>query len=211
MAEGTPSGNAPAPDNAGTPPAGEQTPSPYAVEESISLKKTEHDTLQKQAAQASEAQHRADTLEKEIRDLKRGFKRKVVDTENFKPEEILEVKSKVTARLITSEKYRDLVAKRPELAKILAKNPLTLLEVDQFIDAEDAADQVFDYLDELSVNTEVPKAQPTPPETPPSSPVIPNPEGQAVKTLEQQQEAELQKLPVMDRMEQKLARRFVVK
>lgn len=211
MAEADASGNAPATENAGTPPAGEQTPSQPAVEETATLKKTELSELQKKAAQASEAQSRADKLEKELRETKRGFKRKVVDSENFKPEEILEVKSKVAARLITSDKYRDLVSKKPELTRILGKNPLDLLEANEFIDAEDAADQVFDYLDTLAETPVAPPPATPLKEEPPTAPINPNPATAETKTPEQAKAEQDAKLPLMDRMVSKIAGRVQIK
>lgn len=213
MAEAIASGNAPAASNAGNPPAeGKQTSSQPAVEETVSLKKTEHDELQKKAAQASEAQSRADTLEKDMRDLRRGMKRRVVNSEIFTPEEILEVKTKITARLITSDKYRELVGKNPTLAKVLAKNPLDLLEANAFADADDAADQVFDYLDELAKVPEAPAAQPVSSPPAPQPPAVnPNPEGQAVQTPEQKKEEDSSKLPPLKRIEQKIASKITVK
>jgi len=217
MAEANASGNTPAANEAGTPPAGTQTPSQSGNEETVVLKKSEHDELQKKAAQASEAQSRADSLEVENRKLNRPGARKVEAPTPFEASELSVIKSKVTATLLTNSDYRELIGKKPELARILAKDPTGILDTNEFADADDAISQVFDYLDEqvvASKSSAAPTTPANPPaETPPASaPANSNPaNGQPTKTPEQMSQEEFDKLPPMARIQAKIAGKIGVK
>lgn len=213
MAEGTPSVDTPAVNPTGTPPAGGQTPPQISPEETVVLSKVEHDKLQKQVAQASEAQSRADRLEVENRKLTRPGARKVEAPTPFEANELSVIRSKVTATLLTNPDYRELIGKKPELARILAKDPTGLLEANEFVDAEDAISQVLDYLDEQVVASKsgaVP-VTPAPAVIPPSAPVTANPSGVPSKTPEQMTQEQLDKLPPMERIQAKIAGKISVK
>jgi len=214
MAEGTPSGNTPAANETPvTPTAGEQKPSQPNQEETVILSKKEHDELQKKVAQASEAQSRADKLEVENRKLTRPGARKVEAPTPFEANELTVIRSKITATLLTNPDYRELIGKKPELARILAKDPTGLLEANEFVDAEDAISQVLDYLDEQVVASKsgaVPVAPASVTETPSSAPATANPSGIASKTPEQMAQEEYNKLPPMERIQAKIAGKIKV-
>lgn len=214
MAEANASENALPSNNAGTPPAANGTPSQSGNEENVTLSKIEHDKLQKQAAQASEAQSRADIAE---RKLNRSGSRKVEEPTAFEPAEMNQIRSKVTATLLTNADYRELIGKKPELARILAKDPTSLLDSDTFADADDAISQVLDYLDE-QVTSSKSSSAPTTPATPPAvippaaAPANPNPtNGTPTKTPEQMSQEAFDKLPPMARIQAKIAGKVGVK
>lgn len=222
MAEAIASGNTPLSNNAGTPPAATETPSQSGNEEIVNLKKSEHDELQKKAAQSSTAMSEADRLKKENdilnRKLNRSGTRKVEEPSAFEPAELATVKSKVTSALLTNKDYRELLDKKPELAKILAKNPLMVLDADEFLDVDDAVNQVLDFLDTQASTSgsspaqpaaELPKETPTTPAAP-AAPANSNPSGTVTKTPEQLQQEAFNKLPAGERIAAKIAGRITV-
>lgn len=221
MSEAIASGNTPPSNNAGTPPAANGTPSQPGNEETVNLKKSEHDELQKKAAQSSTAMSEADRLKKENdvlnRKLNRSGPRKVEEPAAFEPAELATVKSKITSSLLTNPDYRDLLAKKPELARVLAKNPLAILDSDEFLDVDDAVNQVLDFLDtQVSAPGSTTPAQPAtvpPVETPPApvAPSNPNPNnGTPTKTPQQLQEEAFNRLPPGQRIAAKIAGRITV-
>lgn len=208
--ESTP-GNTPAAENTGTPPVGEQTPSQIKQEENITLSKKEHDELQRKAAMTSEAQSRADILEKQFG---RKSKRKVEEPQTFETTEISEVKRRVTTEILTNADYQKLTQSNPELARLLTKNPLDLLDTNEFVDVDDAFNQVMDYLDNRVLGSGQPveppkKEEPVTSATPSSGA---NPPGSASAIdVEAKAAEEDAKLSPMERIQRKIARRVNVK
>lgn len=211
MADDNPSGNTPAP--ATTQPNsadGKQTPSQETQQGSVTLSKEQHDTLQRQAAQASEAQKRADILQKQA---DRNSKRKV-ENPAFEQTEVVEVKSRLANKLLTDSTYSDLLRNDAILARVLTRDPLSLLDSDEFIDVDDAVNQVLDFLDKqvlTRVNSSaVTDQQPTPPaQTPNQSSITnPNPKADPVPTPEDQKKESQARQSPMQKITKTIASRI---
>jgi hypothetical protein len=198
-----------------TPPvSGTATPPQGQEGEVVTLSKKELDDLRQQAARASEAQSRADILE---RQLKRSGKRKVEEPQTFQSEEVMEVTRRVQTELLTNADYQKLLQGNPALARVLVKNPLQILETDEFIDVNDAVDQVLAELDKLllsksnKLGSEAPPTSVPPQETPPA-PTFVNPSVNTPVTDEVEKELKRQEgMTPMQRMEAKIAKRINVK
>lgn len=217
MAEANASGDTPpAANNAGNPPAGAGDTPPTNQEENVTLSKKDHDELQKKAAQTSEAQSRADTLAAENARLTRGGKRKVPVPTEFETKEVAEVKRRVTTEVLTNAEYQKLTQQNPVLAKVLLANPLQVLDTEEFVDVQDAVDQVLDYLDDLVAKGSggTPPANPpeTPPQTPPAPAAVNPPPGSSPgKTPEEIENERLSKLSPMERISAKIAGKTQIK
>lgn len=226
MADANPSGNTPAADDKEkTPPAGNPTPSQPSKEETVTLSKEEHDRLQKEAAQAREAQSRADKIaqdkEKAERQARMAARKKVAEPqlENFEQAELQRAKDMITGEVLANPDYQKLISGNKLLAKTLAQEPWRLLDQqDGFVDAQDLADQVLTALDtELEAATKKPEgsnnAQPEPQPNPAPAPAASNPGGNAAptKTEQELEEERLKKLPVHERIKARIQGRVNVK
>lgn len=131
------------------------TPEKPAVEgDSVTLSKAEVDQLRRDAARASEAQTRADRLEKAQKRSKAHFDSSRTPT----PPSVEEVEAQGAAedakaerglmRLASNPEYRDVLDNDPTLRDLLTTNPLALLPVyaSDALDAEDAIDMVKEAL-----------------------------------------------------------------
>lgn len=142
-----PAGGGQTPSQSGQQPAGQQG----KEDEKVTLSKKEHDELQRKAAQTSEAQQRADTLQNM---LDRKGKRKIEDTSpNFETKDVLVAVTSLNAKILQKAEYQKLVAGNPLLAKILSSRPWELLDTDEFADPDDLVSQVLDKLDEMTLAT----------------------------------------------------------
>lgn len=211
-------GNTPAATPPVSPTGGEQTPSQPSKEESVTLSKKEHDELQRKAAQTDTAMRDKDILENKLKKYERPG-RKVAETQAFESNEVSEVKRIITSKVLTTADYQKLTQGNPELARILTKNPLDLLDVNEFVDVDDAVNQVLDYLDDRVKASGSGSGQPSPATPPPpATPPAPQPGGganpspEALATDEKaKQEKEFEKLPPMERIKAKIASRVNVK
>lgn len=151
--------------------------------ETVSVSKTEYESLQRDAARASEAQARAARFENALKQSKGNFK----PTHNATPPSQEEQEAAGVAEDRKAErglmalahelKYREILDGDPTLRSMLVKNPLAVLPTlldDQPFDAEDAISMVKGVLDRrLDERTQAKKAQETPKQevqkvTPPS-------------------------------------------
>ena len=212
MAETKVSVATPPAENPVTPPVAVATPPQPSKEEPVTLSKTEHDKLQQQAAHAATAQKEAAGLQNKLDALTR---RKVAPLPPLEAQAVATVKSQVASAIISSPKYAPLLQKNPTLAKVLAKNPLDILDRDEFIDEQDATNQVLDYLDgEIQALNDATVAQPAAviPSAPAPKPINPddvtptenNPQQQLTK---EQKEANA-KLPPIRRITNTIASRL---
>lgn len=209
MADSSESGNTPAAEKTATPAAGEQTPSQPKQEDTVTLSKQEHDELQKKAAQTATAQRDADILKKQ---LERKDKRKVAEpVGDIDEKELGQARSLITSKLLSNADYQKLTADNPLLAKVLTHTPWQILDNEEFVDAKDMADQVFDYLDNLLLS-KAPSTTPAPATDSNPKPVQPEttaPKGDPTDEDKKRQEAD-KNLPLADRIANKIAGRINV-
>lgn len=216
MADPTGSGDIPpATPPAPSPAAPATPPQPTPPAQVITLSKEDHDKLQRQAAQASTAQHDKDVLQNKLDAMSR---RKVAPLPPLEAQAVATVKSQVASAVIANPKYAPLLQKNPLLAKVLAKNPLGLLDKDEFLDEEDATNQVLDFLDAEIVKLGDPAAPAAPNPAPAApAPKEANPGGDSEPTATPTEKAKKEaeearaKLPPQKRIEQSIESRLAIK
>lgn len=206
------SGNAPAEQpNAGNPPVAPQTPSQTPPDGNVTISKKEFDELQRKSAITSEAQSRADILERENR---RFGKKRLEQPEFLKNEELIKAKQIITEKALSRKDYQELLATTPEIAKAIMRDPSMLLDTDEFVDAQDLADHVFDYMDTRIASSSKSVVPETPSSNPAPIPESANPPAgaQPSKSEKEIREEELDKKnagrPPVERIESKLAGRI---
>lgn len=213
MADGTPSGNTPTEqNNAGTPPVAPQTPSQPSNEEIVVLTKTDYNELARKASITETAQRDAANAS---RKLAQFGKKKLEQPEFLSNTELIKARNLITEKVLTNGSYQELTRNNPEIAKALMKDPSLLLDVDEFTDAQDLADQVFDYLDNRIVSTTPPVTPPAPtPSNPAPLPSGANPPANAVpakseaEVAQERAEEESKGRPPVDRIAAKIAGRI---
>lgn len=186
--------SAPATTPPATPPAGE--------EEVVTMPKSKAEQLERDAARAASAQH---DLEVEKR-KNSGGARKVLTPEPFSDTDKAEVHREITARLLSDERMQQAISKNPLLKRTLTgPNPLSLLGQGEFIDARDAVDQLFAFVEDEVLSkdggaTPPPATPPAPsPVATPAPPSPSTPGHPPVTTEEEARQKELNKLSGMDK------------
>lgn len=184
---------APAP----TPPA-----TPTGEDKEVTMKESEAVQLRKDAARASTAQRE---LEDERR-KNRGGAKKVLPPEPFTDQDKAEIHREISSRLLSDERMQKAVSQNPLLKRTLTgANPLALLGETQFVDARDAVDQLFAFVEAevLSADggaTPHPAAPAAPaPAAPSAPPAINAPAAPPVTTEEENRQKELNKLSGMEK------------
>ena len=145
MADVKPSADTLPGDKPATSPAPDGTPPQPSKEDSVVLTKEAHAELTRKAAVAETAQKNEAGLQRKLDAM---LRRKVEPLPPLEAAAVATVKTQVSAALIRDPKYLPLLQKNPMLAKVLGKNPLDLLDRDEFIDEQDATNQVLDFLNE---------------------------------------------------------------
>lgn len=188
--EATPAPATPAPES--TPaPAPAATPANSQPEEQVTLDKTAHDQLVKDAARASSAQSSSDRYKGILQKnglLGGGHFKSQPQVTPPTPEERAEAMGaedqkaeKGLMALALDPEFREVIDKDPTLRDLLVKNPLAVLPIlaPDAMDAEDAINLVKDVLTERKKSAAAPANLPdtpvTTPETPPTPPAVANP------------------------------------
>ncbi len=197
-----------------TSPAAPATPPQQPKQETVVLTKEAHDQLLRDSAVGKTAQKEKVGLESKLNAM---LRRKVEPLPPLEAAAVATVKSQVSAALISDPKYLPLLQKTPMLAKVLAKNPLDLLDRDEFIDERDATNQVLDFLDGELANMSNAVVAPTTVIPTASAPHTTNPGDEVTPTelspqqalTKEQQEANA-KLPPMRRLTNAIAGRLKI-
>lgn len=197
--------SAPATTPPATPPAGE--------EEVVTMPKSKAEQLERDAARTASAQRELDDEKRK----NRGGARKVLTPEPFSDQDKAEVHREITARLLSDERMQQAISKNPLLKRTLTgPNPLSLLGQGEFIDARDAVDQLFAFVEDEVLSKDGGATPPptTPPEAPPAAAAPPGvntpPANPPVKTPEEKEREERSKLSGMDAVQASIRSRVKV-
>jgi len=197
--------NAPAPAEPKTPEEG-QTPA------SFSPPKEEWDNLKKVVESISQFVQRSEKrfgfIDRKLSGKKSAEGQPPVDNEQL--QQGLEAARKISLAIAANPDYQKVIAGDKTLQKIIARDPLSVLDQTEFGSVEEAVSSFHDYMEGRVLD--LPVAQPTAetPENPPQPSSV-NPPGIPVKTVEEKQEEDDSKLPVDERIAAKIARRVSVK
>ena len=206
------SGNAPIEQpNTGNPPAAPEPPSQTQPDGNVTISQKDFDELKRKEAIYSDAQSRADRAE---RDARRFGKKRLEQPEFLKNDELIKAKQIITEKALSRKDYQELLATTPEIAKAIMRDPSMLLDVEEFADAQDLADHVFDYMDSrIASQSKSQESIPAPinPAPIPESANPPN-SAQPSKTAQEVRAEELDKQnagkPPVERIESKLRDRI---
>jgi len=155
--EATPAPGTPAPTKEGT-KEGEQTPPKEPAANQVSVPKERLDQLEKDAARASTAQSEADKW-------KRKFESKSAkhapEALAFTDAELADLHREINSKLLSDPDFATAINKIPAVKDILtSKNPLAFLGTSEFVDVEDAIEQLKEYLDDNFLNLDILKNKP---------------------------------------------------
>lgn len=133
-------------------------------EETVTVPKGEWEKTQKERDQARDMQSIADKEKRKalrkMKAMERAFNnvsqgedgdtRGEVELEPYTDEEKTQISNQaekgILSKVATNSKYREVLDNDPTLKDIISRNPLAL--IDNYIDAEDAVEQVLEVLDE---------------------------------------------------------------
>lgn len=197
--------SAPATTPPATPPAGE--------EEVVTMPKAKAEQLERDAARAASAQRDLD----DERRKNRGQARKVLAPEPFSDTDKAEIHRGISDRILSDQRLADAVSKNPLLKRALTgSNPLSLLGKTEFVDAQDAVDQLFAFVEDEVLSkdgdgTPTPPAPTTPPAAAPTPPPSPSPSAPPVRTDDEKERERLSKLSGEQRVIESIKSRVRVK
>lgn len=213
MAEAKTSEDTSSADQKSAPPAdGKTTPPQTSTDDNtVIVSKTEYAELKRKEAMLGTAQASSANFESELKRVKA----KGIEKETLQAPEIAEARSLITSKVLSNPDYLTLTSNNPELAKILTHQPWLLLDHQEFIDANDMAEQVINYLNskvQVKKNTEAAEAEAaakkvTTTDPKPAQPETTAPDGTVVDNAKKQKEAE-KNMSVGERIANKIGNRI---